>query len=482
MTSSPVPWTSTALGLTVSDVASVPDWSATSLVIPGLRRNPRRAHLLVSTALGKHIPTDPRHVRAGAQALSELVVDALARLAPDAEPSAATVFGFAETATGLGHGVAAALRSSCYLQSTRRSDPDVVTLGEFTEGHSHATRHLIQPTSAALFSGDAATTHTPRATNDAAHTRGPANDATHTPRPPSSDHEPASERVSRCGDTPSPTSPLVLVDDEISTGATALDAIAALHAIAGHRAYVVASLVDMRTADDRATNAAAAAALGVDVEFVSLATGSVSLPAGLPSAVADLAAAPLNLSGTQSGSTTFCAIDWPTGVPDGGRFGFCADDYAAFDDAVQRAAAQIDASLPPGDVVVVGHEELMYLPQRIAEALTTTGRTVGYQTTTRSPAVVIDEPGYPLRRGFEFIAPEADPSARRYLYNATLSADRPTPIALIVDGPADSAELRAPGGLLDVLTRAGHDVLVAVVPTPTQHDLREQRSGSEANR
>lgn len=437
MASLPPPWASTMLGLTLADTGSTSDWRATTLVVPGLRRNPRRAHLLVSTILGKHIPTDPRYVRAGADALSELVVEALDRLAPDVTPSAATVFGFAETATGLGHGVAAALVSDCYLQSTRRTAPDVVTLGEFTEGHSHATRHLIQPTSAELFGGH-----------------------------------------------PADPAPLVLVDDEISTGATALDAISALHAIAEHRAYVVASLVDMRSADDRAANAAAAAALGVDVEFVSLATGTVTLPPGLPDAVAELTTTPLNPVAVQPGSTTFCVLDWPSAVPDGGRFGFCADDYAAFDVAVDRAAAQLDAALPAGDVVVVGHEELMFLPQCIAETLTTTGRSVGYQTTTRSPAVVVDEPGYPLRRGFEFTAPEADSTARRYLYNATLDTDaqRPTPIALIVDNPADSPELRAPGGLLDVLTRAGHDVIVAVVAAPTQRDLRECRSRAEVGR
>ena len=45
--------------------------------------------------------------------------------------------------------------------------------------------------------------------------------------------------------------PLVLVDDEISTGATALDSIRALHGLAPHRRYVVASLVDLRSPEQR---------------------------------------------------------------------------------------------------------------------------------------------------------------------------------------------------------------------------------------
>src|SRR6201991_4808005 len=42
-----------------------------------LRRNPRRAQLLVSRVLGKHVPTDPRLVRAAGLLLGGLVADAL---------------------------------------------------------------------------------------------------------------------------------------------------------------------------------------------------------------------------------------------------------------------------------------------------------------------------------------------------------------------------------------------------------------------
>ena len=47
----------------------------TELVRLGLRRNPKRAHLLVSTVLGKHIPTDPVRVRGAADRLADLVVE-----------------------------------------------------------------------------------------------------------------------------------------------------------------------------------------------------------------------------------------------------------------------------------------------------------------------------------------------------------------------------------------------------------------------
>src|SRR3954452_23069752 len=98
-----------------------------------LRDNPRRAQLLVSRVLGKHVPTDPRVVHATGLLLGALVADALAARPPRAlpvdllhaavrgapgaagavqrgareasapEPVDAVVLGFAETATALGH-------------------------------------------------------------------------------------------------------------------------------------------------------------------------------------------------------------------------------------------------------------------------------------------------------------------------------------------------------------------------------------------
>lgn len=56
-----------ALGMRVHGDAELAD-----LIVPGLRRNPRRAHLLVSTVLGKHIPADPAHVRSAADRLAEI--------------------------------------------------------------------------------------------------------------------------------------------------------------------------------------------------------------------------------------------------------------------------------------------------------------------------------------------------------------------------------------------------------------------------
>ncbi|OUC77944.1 phosphoribosyltransferase family protein [Gordonia lacunae] len=394
------------------------------LVSLGLRHNRRRAHLLVSTVLGKHIPTPPAVVRGAADDLGAAII---AEIGADSARGA-VVFGFAETATGLGHCVAERISASRYLHSTRRRRPGVTVSGTFEEGHSHATTHLLQPSDPAFL------------------------------------------------DATTPQEVLILVDDEISTGKTALGAIEAIVADRPRTRFVVASLVDMRTAAQRSECDSFAAESGVEVTYVSLARGSVTLPPTLLEDVWGLEADDLNPVAPRRGDLVAVALDWPSTVPDGGRHGILRADSTHFHRAADDAADNVTAHLDPRrPVVVIGHEELMYAPLCIAEALERRGFGTAYQTTTRSPAQVHDVPGYPLRRGFRFLAPESDPGRPRYVYNVA-SIEHPDPqVVLVIDTPADTDELRAPGGLVDVLTAAGHPVVLAVLPETHQRSSAQAR-------
>lgn len=420
-------WHGESFAASAAEDALPGELSIGALVQPGLRRNPRRAHLLVSTVLGKHLPTDPRVVIGAGNRLGDLVREVLG----DREP---VVLGFAETATGLGHCVAARIGAGCYLHSTRREVERATTLTGFEEGHSHATSHLLQPAPADIFVNDL---------------------------------------------------PLVLVDDEISTGDTAIDAVRSLHAFAPRSHYVLASLVDMRTAADRAKFEAFAAELGARIDTVCLAAGRTELPDGLVETVTALPEPQLNPTAAQRGSSGRIELSWPADVPEGGRHGILNSDVAAFDVALKAATGQVqarlDAEFAGRPVIVLGHEELMYLPLRLAAELADGGTPTRFQTTTRSPAYVLDEPGYPLRRGFRFHAPEPDATAQRYLYNAQWTDSEAAPVLLVViDPPADTDQLVAPDGLVDVLTASGADVLIAVLPGADPRALHTVRASAES--
>ena len=428
-----------------------------------LRNNPRRAQLLVSRVLGKHVPTDPRVVHAAGLLLGALVADALAgcpprtlpvdllhdalRGAPGAagalhvearaavapEPVDAVVLGFAETATALGHCVAEALGGADYLHSTRRPVAGVATAGSFVEEHSHHTGHLLLPSDPALLAG---------------------------PRP------------------------LVLVDDELSTGRTAVNTIAALHRTAPRAHYVLATLVDLR--DD----ALAGLPDGVRVDVVALTRARLTLPPDLAERAAalraELAGATADAGPGRDGAAPAVTcrdaigapaagadaparvllsdLGWPAGLPAGARHGFTAAHHRLLAVALPELGAALAraAGVRPGErTLVLGTEELMAVPLRLAAALADAGHDVRFSTTTRSPAVVADAPDYALTSGIVFPSHDdpADGPGPRYAYNIARNWDH---VLVVVDPAGDTTALRA--GLLPAL--APHTRRTTVVVTP----------------
>ncbi|MFD5780801.1 phosphoribosyltransferase [Streptomyces sp. NPDC126933] len=425
-----------------------------------LRRNPKRAHLLVSNVLGKHVPQRPRVVYGTGVELGERVRDLLG-----ADVERAVVLGYAETATGLGHSVADGVGRAPYLHSTRRPVTGVAGAGGFEEAHSHATSHLLLPEDPGLLAGDG---------------------------------------------------PLVLVDDEFSTGNTVLNTISSLHERYPRAWYVIVALVDMRSAADQGRLAEFAQEIGARVDLVALASGTVRLPDGVlekgQALVAEheapvLAAAPASAQAPAQAAASVqaqaaaqapalgavpvlesagpavrdvmpdgarvarVALDWPAGLPDGGRHGFTPAHRARLESALPAMAAAVTDEL--GDarrVLVLGFEELMYAPLRLAEELErTVGAEVRYSTTTRSPVLAVDDPGYAIRSRLVFPAhdtaafPDGDGAGDRYAYNvAGAGFDA---VVAVVDSVADSAELHAPDGLLAQLGAHIPRIVLTVVPS-----------------
>ncbi|WHM33199.1 phosphoribosyltransferase [Streptomyces sp. BPPL-273] len=410
-------WVAERLGVELAG-----DDGLTGLLGLALRRNPKRAHLLVSNVLGKHVPQSPSVVHGHGVALGRRVRDLLG-----AETAGrAVVLGYAETATGLGHSVADGLGAAPYLHSTRRPVAGVGPAGGFEESHSHATSHLLLPEDPALLAGDG---------------------------------------------------PLVLVDDEFSTGNTVLNTVRALHERYPRKRYVVVALVDMRSPADAGRLADFAREIGARVDLVTAASGTVRLPPGVLEKGRELVARyegerPPGDAGSggggAAGRVARVELGWPGGVPDGGRHGFTAAHRDRLEDALPGMAARIAGALPAGArrVLVLGFEELMYAPLRLAEALErTTGAEVRYSTTTRSPVLAVDDPGYAIRTRLVFPAHD-DPSdgpGERYAYNvAGAGFDA---VVAVVDSAADTPALHAGDGLLARLAAHVPHVLLAVVPS-----------------
>ncbi|MFJ3664828.1 phosphoribosyltransferase [Streptomyces sp. NPDC090106] len=405
-------WVAERLG-----VALVGDTRLTGLLGLALRRNPKRAHLLVSNVLGKHVPQSPSVVYGHGFALGRRVRELLGT----DEAARAVVLGYAETATGLGHSVADGIGLAPYLHSTRRPVEGVAQAGGFEESHSHATSHLLLPEDSAFLAG---------------------------------------------------SGPLVLVDDEFSTGNTVLNTIRDLHERYPRRRYVVVALVDMRSPADAGRLDAFAREVGARVDLVAAASGTVSLPEGVLEAgqrlVAEHEAPAPERAPAPHGARTRVELCWPRTLPDGARHGFTPGHRIRLETALPAMTARLAEALPEDAhrVHVLGFEELMYAPLRLARELEqVTDAEVTYSTTTRSPVLAVDDPGYAIRSRLVFPAHDdpADGPGERYAYNVA-GAGFDAVIA-VVDSTADTPALHAPDGLLAQLAAHTPHVVLAVIPS-----------------
>ncbi|MEU1231465.1 phosphoribosyltransferase domain-containing protein [Streptomyces sp. NPDC005828] len=517
-------WVAERLG-----VELIGDEELPALLGLALRRNPKRAHLLVSSVLGKHVPQRPAVVYGSGLALGRRVRELLG----DEEAARSVVLGYAETATALGHAVADGLGLAPYLHSTRRPVAGVARAGGFEESHSHATSHLLLPEDPKLLAGDG---------------------------------------------------PLVLVDDEFSTGNTVLNTIRALHERYPRDRYVVVALVDMRSAADLGRLDAFATEIGARVDLIAGAAGTVRLPDGVLEKGQALVAeheraTPVPHPRAPREAPVRVELGWPAELPDGGRHGFTPDHRDHLEEALPGMAGRLAEALggrpdalgqaeetaaardgaeqaeqrpaeragqasdrpaelgevqqagkpgqasdrpaeragqasdrpaeragqasdrpaergevqqaelpeqapdrpttPPAGlrprprprprILVLGFEELMYAPLRLGTALEDAGHDVRYSTTTRSPVLAVDDPGYAIRTRLVFPAHDdpADGPGERYAYNvAGAGFDA---VVLVVDSAADTPALHAQDGLLAQLAAHIPRVVLAVIPsyTPT---------------
>lgn len=312
-----------------------------------MRRNPNRPFLFVSKVLGKHLPIRPAVLPAAGKLLSlaleganepgpwagiikgagarpfPALMDELERTQIVLGPEERTLFvGFAETATGLGQAVAACYAGeSAYLSTTRFPLEGMFTL-TFDESHSHAKTQLLH--------------------------------------------------FAYGGRFPSQCSRAVIIDDEFTTGDTALKLVEVLHRQFQIKRFVLLSILDWSGGASRQT---LADRLGVEIQAVSLLRGAIQQVEQGPvpqTALEDLRGAGCPNAGF------YAILDGPP-RPTSGRTLLSAQEQAE----QRRSCAQLAKLLGSrgDDALFLGTGEFIYAPALIAGYC----GAAAFHSTTQSP-------------------------------------------------------------------------------------------------
>lgn len=217
-----------------------------------LRYNPRRAHLLASKVIPRCHVLDPELLECASAILACLIHDDVLgvdfpsqrkemfnefhrlvagdtspRMMPGREalPGNPIVVGFASSGIGLGMCTARHLGVS-FVHSVHQKHPGSI---QFREPHSLKPNHYLTQDAHAMLAG---------------------------------------------------ASPVILVDDEITTGNTMMNTILSINELYPTKRWVVASLVDSRNQDDVDAMERFADRNGFDISVVALASGNVIVPDG----------------------------------------------------------------------------------------------------------------------------------------------------------------------------------------------------------
>lgn len=330
--------------------------------------NSRRSFLFVSRVLGKHIPITPPTLIDATKHLSQLWLQQNFGSDENVISEPLLVIGFAETATAMGHSFFSHLRGNVsYLHSTRERPVNISPTFYACESHSHATDHDFYLSDKSLI-------------GEAKH--------------------------------------VLIVDDEITSGRTALELIKAIDEQYPGKRYSVASFLDWRTQKNR--NAFLEGIDGREVKAVSLLRGEIldntlqspseefvnSWSGGKSAARWKTIELPLTQSEFHNESNRFSAYS--------GRFGITRDDQELLDQEIAAFGSEIRHHRAGSKTLFLGRGECMYIPLRLAMEA---GDNVFFHATTRSPAWPSgDIEPYGIGNGIIFHALDGN-SYREYVYN-----------------------------------------------------------------
>jgi len=392
--------------------ANVYDIPITALFQMAARKNTKRGFLFVSKILGKHIPVFPLIPLLGGVALAAryasimyheqsfekkwdfaqaLTISAVGEKVwedishhPLPLPAKTLFIGFAETATGLGHGMFSSFAENAqYIHTTRENILGIDNRVEFTEEHSHAMDHYCYAIDPALF---------------------------------------ANEDM------------IVLVDDEITTGKSALNFIKAIQSHYPRKKYGVVSLLDWRSPVEKQKFVAMENDLEIRIHAISLLSGRITVTGqpvvddhqhkpsqpllGRVKPIVETIVLGENLGPLLEFSSLNTNMDKNT-VPylqATGRFGITSQEQRDLETKLQQVGLFLKQKRQGTKTLCLGTGEFMYIPFKIASYM---GEGVRVQSTTRSPIYPAKHENYAIKQAVTFASPD-DPLMIHYVYNIPL--------------------------------------------------------------
>ncbi|WP_081383324.1 phosphoribosyltransferase family protein [Paenibacillus odorifer] len=431
-----------------------------SLFSMAARINKKRTFLFVSKVLGKHIPVDPYTSLLSGAALALLLYQEMNGDSVDSDrmtklldmavhglihpefakeayqhllaarlvlPKPVVFIGFAETATALGHSVYNIFaEQASYIHTTREHIPDLESVVSFVEEHSHAVDHLCYALDTELLSG---------------------------------------------------TEPIILVDDEITTGKTAINTIRDIQSKFPREEYVVVSLLDWRSGSNLQHYSELEQELGIRIKSLCLLQGNIEV-IGSPVFNKDteqldreaISECEVVTTYAQDGMErlevssidSYGEINTAPYMKYSGRFGMESQDNLELDQGVKRIAEQLRQLRRGPKVLVMGVGEFMYLPMRVAAEM---GEGIAYQSSTRSPIHPERRPDYGVHSAAAY--PSAgDPEITNFIYN--IAPGQYDDIFVLIERDVPHERMKP---MLDILKKlARHKVHLIVLTS-------ERRSG-----
>lgn len=367
------------------------------LLVMAARINPKRSFLFVSKVLGKHVPIKPKDgliiggllgalYDEGVNGSEDGLVDDMIELYKRDKVSADELFpnvfgrarldektlfvGFAETATALGHSSFSFFADNAYYIHTTREDvSDIEKIISFEEEHSHATSHRVYSQEEDILKED---------------------------------------------------NPVVLVDDEITTGKTLLNIIEALHLKHPRSKYSVLTILDWRNEESIQRFKDLEKKLGASIDVYSIVKGNINIDDSR------LKENPLKGELTTREKNQECGVEvidvsslYALEAMDNGylsctgRFGMDSETNEELIDLVMLTGNHLNTVIDDKKTLCIGTEEFMFIPMAISSVL---DGDVLFQSSTRSPIYPKDVEGYGAVTGDEISSLYND-EVKNFIYN-----------------------------------------------------------------